>query len=69
MKTMEREETAVQGATLILEHPHSDIDTCILQFLDSPTLYLGKLVDAANDNPLYTFLNNKVGAGGRLPIV
>ena len=47
---MERKETTVQCATLILKHTHFHLYASLTEFADATSLHLGKLIDAANDN-------------------
>ena len=67
--TMVSEEAAVKSLTLGLKHADFNLDTRLLQFSDASSLHLGKLVDAADDHPSYTFLDNQVGTRRCLAVV
>ena len=66
---MEGEEAAVQFAALVFEHAYFHFDASLLQLTDASTLHLSKLVDTAHHHASHTFLDNKVGTGGRLAVV
>lgn len=66
---MERKETTVQCATLILKHTHFHLYASLTEFADATSLNLGKLIDAANDNTSDALPYNQVSAGRRLPVM
>ena len=66
---VERDEAAVQLATLLFEHTHRHLYAGVAQLLYATTLHGSERVDAAHDAAAHTFLYNKVGAGRRLAIV
>ena len=55
---MECEKTTVQLLTFLFENTYLDLNTCLAQFPDTPTLYFSELIDTAYHYTTYTFLNN-----------
>ena len=66
---MKCEETTIQRLTFCFQYTNLHLNTSIMQFLNTPTLYFGKRIDTANHHTTYTFLNNKIGARRSLTIV
>ena len=63
------EEATVQLLALSLQNTDGDINTRITQTADAPTLHLGKLIDAADNDTAHALPDNQVGTGRRLTVV
>lgn len=66
---MEREETTVKIATLLLEDSDSDVYSCVAELLNTSSLNLSKRVYAPHHYPTYTFVYYKVGTRRGLAVV
>jgi hypothetical protein len=66
---MEREETTVKIATLLLEDSDGDVYSCVAELLNTSSLNLSKGVYAPHHYPTYTFIYYKVGTRRGLAVV
>ena len=66
---MEREETTVKIATLLLEDSDGDVYSCVAELLNTSSLNLSKRVYAPHHYPTYTFIYYKVGTRRGLAVV
>jgi hypothetical protein len=66
---MEREETTVKIATLLLEDSDGDVYPCVAELLNTSSLNLSKRVYAPHHYPTYTFIYYKVGTRRGLAVV
>ena len=66
---MSCKKTLVQGFTLIFQHSHRDVNSCLSQHFHSSSAHFFKWVEAAHHHSLDAFFYQELGAWWRFAIV